>query len=54
MAYKVAAIDIHKSVLMVALASTANEVQDATGAAVAFEGRRLGAGQQARGELVKW
>jgi hypothetical protein len=37
MAYKIAAIDIHKSVLMVALASTANEVKDATGAAVEFE-----------------
>jgi transposase len=54
MAYKIAAIDIHKSVLMVALASTANEVKDATGAAVEFECRRFGAGQQARGELVKW
>jgi hypothetical protein len=54
MAYKIAAIDIHQSVLMVALASTANEVKDATGAAVEFECRRFGAGQQARGELVKW
>jgi transposase len=54
MAYKIAAIDIHKSVLMVALASTANEVKDATSAAVAFECRRFGAGQQERRELVKW
>jgi transposase len=54
MAYRVAAIDIHKSVLMVALASTANEVKDATGAAVEFECRRFGAGQKARGELVRW
>jgi hypothetical protein len=53
-AYKIAVMDIHKSVLMVALASTANEVKDATGAAVACECRRFGAGQQAPGEWVKW
>jgi transposase len=54
MSYKIAAIDIHKKVLMVVVATTAAEVADATGAAVDFESRKFGAGADQRNELVSW
>lgn len=54
MSYRVAAIDIHKRVLMVVVASVAEEVADATGAAMEFECRRLGTGASERNHLVAW
>jgi transposase len=54
MSYKIAAIDIHKRVLMVVVASVAEEVADATGAAMEFECRRFGTGAQERNHLVSW
>jgi transposase len=53
-AYKVAAIDIHKKVLMVVVATMADEVADATGAAVEFDFRRFGTGASERNHLVSW
>ena len=44
MSYHIAAIDIHKKVLIVVVAAVAEEVADATGAAVELEGRKLEAG----------
>src|SRR5713101_4834489 len=54
MSYKIAAIDIHKRVLMVVVATTAAEVADATGAAVEFEWRKFGAGADQRNQVVSW
>ena len=54
MSYKVAAIDIHKKVRMVVVAAVAEEVADATGAAVEFEGRRFGTGASERNHVVSW
>jgi transposase len=54
MSYKVAAIDIHKKVLMVVVATAANEVADATGEAIEFECRRFGAGSRDRMQVVSW
>jgi transposase len=54
MSYKIAAIDVHKKVLMVVIASTAEEVSDATSAAVEFEMRKFGAGAAERSHLVAW
>jgi transposase len=54
MAYRVTAIDIHKKVLMVVVASGADEVEDATGAALEFECRRFGTRAQERRHLVAW
>jgi transposase len=54
MSYKIAAIDIHKRVLMVVVASVAEEVADATGAAMEFECRRFGTGASERQHLVAW
>jgi transposase len=54
MPYKVAGIDIHKKVLMVAVAAMADEVADAAGAAVEFECHRFGTGAQERQRLVSW
>jgi transposase len=54
MAYRVAAIDIHKKVLMVVVATAANEVKDATGEALEFECRRFGAGTRERAHVVSW
>ena len=51
MSYSVAAIDIHKKVLMVVVASAAEEVADAAGEALEFEGRRFGAGNLERMHL---
>jgi transposase len=54
MAYRVAAIDIHKKVLMVAVATAADQVADATAEALEFECRRFGAGTQERKHLLAW
>jgi hypothetical protein len=54
MAYKVAAIDIHKMVLIVAVATAPDEVKDATGEALEFECRRFGAAAQERMHLLAW
>lgn len=54
MSYRVAAIDIHKKLLMVVVATAASEVEDAAGEALTFECRRLGTGNQERGRLVSW
>lgn len=54
MSYRVAAIDIHKKVLMVVVATAAEEVEDATGEALEFECRRFGAGSAERMHLVAW
>lgn len=54
MPYRVAAIDIHKKVLMVVVATAKNEVEDATGEALEYECRRFGAGNRERRQLVNW
>jgi transposase len=54
MSYKVAAIDIHKKVLMVVVASAAEEVGEATGEAIEFDCRRFGTGSSQRQHLVSW
>ena len=54
MSYKIAGIDIHKRVLMVVVASVADAVADATGAAMEFECRRFGTGASERQHLVAW
>jgi transposase len=54
MSYSVAAIDIHKKVLMVVVATGAEEVADATGEALEFECRRFGAGSSERNHIVGW
>jgi transposase len=53
-AYRVAGIDIHKKVLMVVVATAAEEVSDGTGQALEFECRRFGAGNKERMHLVSW
>jgi transposase len=54
MPYRVAAIDIHKKVHMVVVATMADEVEDSTAAAVDFECRRFGAGASERRHMVAW
>lgn len=54
MAYKVAAIDVHKMVLIVAVAKAADEVKDPVGEALEFECRRFGATAQERAHLIAW
>lgn len=54
MVYKIAAIDIHKRVLMVVVATMAAEVEDAAGAGVEFECRKFGAGADQRNQIVSW
>jgi transposase len=54
MSYRVAAIDIHKNVLMVVVATGANEVNDPTAEALEFECRRFGTGHNERLQLVSW
>ncbi len=54
MSYTIAAIDVHKKVLMVVAATTAEEVADATGAAVEFECARFGTGASERQRVVDW
>jgi len=54
MSYRVAAIDIHKKVLMVVVASGADQVEDAAGEALEFECRRFGTGNAERRHVVSW
>jgi transposase len=54
MSYKVAGIDIHKRVLMVVVATAAEEVADAAGEALEFVCRRFGAGAGERQHVVSW
>ncbi len=54
MSYTVAGIDVHKSVLMVAVARAGEEVGDAVGEALQFECRRFGAGAEERQRLAAW
>ena len=54
MPYKIAAIDIHKRVLMVVVATAANQVEEAVGEALDFECRKFGAGNSERQHLVSW
>jgi transposase len=54
MAYRVAAIDVHKKVLMVAVATASGEVKDPVGEALEFECRRFGATAQERSSLIAW
>jgi transposase len=54
MSYRVAAIDIHKSVLMVVVASAAQEVDDPVGEALEFECQRFGTGHGERLRLASW
>lgn len=54
MAYRVAGIDIHKKVLMVVVATAADEVKDAVAEALEFECRRFGTGHQERQHLAAW
>src|SRR6266852_1415438 len=54
MSYRVAAMDIHKKVLMVVVATAANQVEDASGEALVFECRRFGAGNSERKHVVSW
>jgi hypothetical protein len=54
MSYRIAAIDIHKNMLMVVVAVAASEVADVAGEALEFIGRRFGTGAQERRHLVSW
>jgi len=54
MSYKIAAIDIHKRVLMVVVATTSNEVEEPAGAAMEFVCRKFGAGASERQQMVSW
>lgn len=54
MTYKVAGIDIHKSMLMVVVAAIAAEAEDAAAEALEFDCRRFGAGHAERLHLVSW
>ncbi len=54
MAYTIAAIDVHKRVLMVVVATASEQVKDPVGEALGFEGRRFGALEADRQQLVDW
>jgi transposase len=54
MLYKIAAIDVHKMVLIVIIAVMLAEVEDETGAEIKFECRKFGTGASERKELVRW
>jgi len=54
MTYRIAAIDIHKKVLMVVVATAAAEVADAAGEALEFSCRQFGTGALERQRLVSW
>lgn len=54
MTYRVAAIDVHKKVLMVVVATTAAETNDPGAEALEYECRRFGAGHQERQHLTAW
>jgi transposase len=53
MAYTIAAIDVHKWVLMV-VATASEQVKDPVGEALEFECRRFGALEADRQQLVNW
>src|SRR5579864_3435124 len=54
MSYRIAAIDVHKKVLMVVVASAGEEVKDTAGEALEFQCRRFTAGNRERMHLVSW
>ncbi len=54
MPYRIAAIDIHKKVLMVVIATVADQVNDPAGEAIEFECRRFGTGASERKHLASW
>jgi transposase len=54
MAYRIAAIDIHKMVLMVVVATASEEVRDPAGEALEFESRRFGTLDSDRSELIEF
>ena len=54
MPYRVAAIDIHKKMLKVVVATAASEVAEPAGEALEFECRRFGTGNSERKHLVSW
>lgn len=54
MAYRVAAIDVHKMVFIVAVATGGDDVNDPAGEALEFQCRRFGAGAQQRQDLIAW
>ena len=54
MTYRIAAIDIHKNVLMVVVAIAAAEVADTAGEALEFICQRFGTGAEERRRLVRW
>ena len=54
MAYKVAGIDIHKRVLMVVVATAAEQVKDPIAEGLEFDSRRFGTGASERAQLVAW
>src|SRR5512142_3450090 len=54
MAYRIAAIDVHKRVLMVVIATGADEVKDPAGEALEFECRRFGTLERDRMQLIEW
>lgn len=54
MSYRIAAVDIHKKVLMVVIVTAADQVKEPVGEALEFECRRFGTGASERKELVSW
>jgi transposase len=54
MPYRVAAVDIHKNVLIVVIATGADTVEDPAAEALEFECRRFGTGHSERLQLVSW
>ena len=54
MSYEVAGIDIHKKVLMVVVATAAEEVADSASETLELECRRFGAGASERKHLCSW
>jgi len=54
MSYTVAAIDVHKQVLMVVAATGAAQVEDPANEPLEFESRRFGTGHAERQHLVSW
>ena len=54
MPYTIAAIDVHKRVLMVVVATAAEQVRDPAGEALEFECRRFGALEADRQQLADW
>jgi len=54
MSYRIAAIDVHKMVLIVVVATAAEEVKDTAAEALEFQCRRFGATAQERTHLIAW